>query len=79
MYAESYNWEVSGCGSGALRVRRDDYEVTVDGEKYLLDMHLKYGVSSQVLIRIYFCWDDDKQKIVIGYMPEHLATASQST
>lgn len=79
MCAESYNWEVSGCGSGALRVRRDDYEVTVDGERYLLDMHLKYGVSSQVLIRIYFCWDDKRGKIIIGYMPEHLATASQST
>ena len=79
MYADSYNWEVSGCGSGALRVRRDDYEFTIDGEKYLLDMHIKYGVSSQVLIRIYFCWDDNKQKIMIGYMPEHLATASQST
>jgi len=79
LYAESYNWEVGGCGSGALRIHRDDYEVLVDGEKYLLDMHIKYGVSSQVLVRIYFCWDEKKRKIVIGYMPEHLATAAKST
>lgn len=79
LYAESYNWEVGGCGSGALRIHRDDYEVLVDGEKHLLDMHIKYGVSSQVLVRIYFCWDENARKIVIGYMPEHLATASQST
>ena len=79
LYAESYNWEVSGCGSGALRTHRDDYEVIVDGEKYLLDMHIKYGVNSQVLVRIYFCWDEKTQKVMIGYMPEHLATATQST
>ena len=79
MYAEDYNWSVSGCGSGALRVHRDDYEVTVDGKKYLLDAHIKYGVNSKVLIRIYFCWDEEAEKVVIGYMPEHLATAAQST
>lgn len=79
LYAESYNWEVGGCGSGALRIHRNDYEVLVDGEKYLLDMHIKYGVSSQVLVRIYFCWDENTRKIVIGYMPEHLATATKST
>ena len=79
LYAESYNWEAGGCGSGALRIHRDDYEVLVDGDKYLLDMHIKYGVSSQVLVRIYFCWDEKTRKIVIGYMPEHLATATKST
>ena len=79
LYAESYNWEVGGCGSGALRIHRDDYEIMVDGEKYLLDMHIKYGVSAQALVRIYFCWDENLQKIIIGYMPEHLATAAKST
>ena len=79
MYAEFYNWECCGSGSGALRLQRDDYEITIEGEKYLLDMHLKYGVSSQVLIRIYFCWDEIRGKVIIGYMPEHLATATKST
>lgn len=79
VYAEEYNWGVSGCGSGALRVHRDDYEITVEGKKYLLDMHIKYGVNSKVLIRIYFCWDEKLGKVIIGYMPEHLATALQST
>jgi len=79
LYAESYNWEAGGCGSGAIRTHREDYEITVGGEKYLLDMHIKYGVSSSVLVRIYFCFDEKTQKILIGYMPEHLATATQST
>lgn len=79
LYAESYNWEVSGCGSGALRTHRDDYEILYEGRKLLMDMHIKYGVNSQVLVRVYFCRDNKSGKIIIGYMPGHLSTAKQST
>lgn len=79
LYSENYSWSADGCGKEALRVRRDDYIATVDGEKYLLDLHIKYGVNSQQLIRIYFCWDEVKSKLIIGYMPGHLATVKQST
>ncbi|MBQ8962091.1 MAG: hypothetical protein IJ071_12915 [Ruminococcus sp.] len=79
LYGESYSWEAAGCGSGALRLRRDDYEIEADGRRYLLDMHIKYGVSAKLLIRIYFCWDEEERRVVIGHMPDHLPTAAQST
>lgn len=79
LYSENCGWDVEFCGKEALKVRRDDYIATVDGEKYLLDLHIKYGVNSQQLIRIYFCWDELKSKVVIGSMPGHLATVKQST
>ncbi len=79
LYAEGYGWTAGGCGKEALKVRRDDYIATVDGVQYLLDQHIKYGVNSQQLIRIYFCWDELKRKVIIGYMPGHLATVKQST
>ena len=79
LYAESCSWEVTGCGKGALRTCADDYTVTHDGIKYTLDLHIKNGVSSQLLIRIYFCWSDETGKVIIGSMPGHLGTSKQST
>ncbi|MGN0600741.1 MAG: hypothetical protein ACI4JK_12725 [Oscillospiraceae bacterium] len=79
LYGEYGNWTVEKCGAEALKVYRDDYTVTVGGEKYLLDLHIKYGVIPTKLIRVYFCWDDKKKKIIIGHMPGHLATLKQGT
>ncbi|MBP0974262.1 MAG: hypothetical protein J5851_10195 [Oscillospiraceae bacterium] len=79
LYAERYGWEVQGCGKEALKMRRDDYTVTVQGESYLLDQHIKYGVSAQALVRVYFCWEEELQKLIIGYMPGHLATVRKGT
>lgn len=44
-----------------------------------LDFHLKCGVDSEHLIRIYYLHDDNKKLIVIGSMPEHLPTMNQVT
>lgn len=79
LYAESCCWEATGCGKGALRTCAGDYTVTHEGVKYTLDLHIKNGVSSQLLIRIYFCWSDELGKVVIGSMPGHLGTSKQST
>lgn len=79
LYAESCIWEVTSCGKGALRTCASDYTVTHEGIKYTLDLHIKNGVSSQVLIRIYFCWSDEAGKVIIGSMPGHLGTSKQST
>ena len=38
-----------------------------------------YGVNPRMLIRIYFCWDEFAKRIIIGHMPEHLATLKQNT
>ena len=56
-----------------------DYSTMHDGVKYTLDMHLKYGNRTANLIRFYFCWSDKLQRIVIGSMPEHLPTVSNTT
>ena len=79
MFSLDNNWEVEGCGQETLRVRKSDYIANIDGSPYLLDFHLKRGVSSQVLVRIYFCRDEKSGRIIIGYMPDHLPTASQTT
>ena len=79
LYSAHKKWEIQGCGKEALKVHRADYTVTIDGEQYILDQHIKRGVRTEELIRIYFCWDDKSRKIIIGSMPEHLATVKKST
>ena len=79
LYTDQRNWEVSLCGREAVRLNESDYTVTHEGQKYTLDMHIKYGNRAANLIRIYFCRDDETGKIIVGSMPEHLATASQTT
>ena len=79
IYAEHKHWEIQGCGKEALRIYHSDYTVTIDDEQYILDQHIKHGVRAEELIRIYFCWDDNIQKIIIGSMPQHLPTVKHST
>lgn len=79
LYTDQRNWEVSLCGREAVRLNESDYTVTHEGQKYILDMHIKYGNRAANLIRIYFCRDDETGKIIVGSMPEHLATTSQTT
>lgn len=79
LYAGRCNWDIQGCGKEALKMHRSDYTVTVEGRQYILDQHIKRGNQSEELIRIYFCWEPDLKKIIIGSMPEHLATVRNST
>ena len=79
LYAERCHWEIQGCGKEALKMYRSDYTVNIDGEQYTLDLHIKHGIKAEELIRIYFCWDEKTGKIIIGSMPEHLATVRNST
>lgn len=79
MYAERCHWEIQGCGKEALKMHRDDYTVSINGHQYVLDQHIKHGVHADELIRIYFCWQDDIGKLIIGSMPGHLATVRNST
>ena len=39
-----------------------------------MDYHLKAGNKTEHLVRIYFFFDDERQQIVVGYLPEHLDT-----
>lgn len=79
LYAEKGKWQVEGCGAEALKVYKDDYSAFVNGKKYLMDMHIKYGVNPRLLIRVYFCWDESAKRVIIGHMPTHLATLKQNT
>ena len=80
LYSERYCWNITFCGAEALRVYNHDYLAqTADGKKYLLNMHIKYGVKVQELVRIYFCWDDALQKVILGYLPDHLPTLKDPT
>ena len=79
LYAERYKWEVQGCGKETLQMRRSDYLMTFDGKQYLMDQHIKYGISAQSLVRIYFHWEAALSKIIIGYMPGHLPTVKKGT
>lgn len=79
LYAQANNWSIDRCGTESVRVYPDIYSCNVGSKKYTLDYHIKYGVKSQQLIRVYFCWDDEIKKIIIGSMPGHLATVKQKT
>lgn len=39
--------------------------IALDGQKYILDMHIKHGVSAACLLRVYFCYDETLQKLII--------------
>lgn len=43
-----------------------------------LNLHLRVGVDSRWLLRIYFLYDNEKKLIVIGSLPAHLRTMSES-
>ncbi|MCR5806931.1 MAG: hypothetical protein K6G68_07850 [Oscillospiraceae bacterium] len=79
LYAQRCHWDIQGCGKEALKMHRDEYTVNIDGAQYLLDQHIKRGIHAEELIRIYFCWDAKCRKVIVGSMPEHLATVKNST
>ena len=79
LFAERENWEVQGCGKEALKLHKTDYTITHNGAQHLLDMHIKRGIKAEELIRIYFCWDDESRRVLIGSMPGHLATVKNGT
>ena len=83
LYGEEFNWEVQGCGKSAMKMFPSDYSVPVlqNGQTIsrALDLHIKYGVDPQHWIRIYFFYDEAAQRVVVGYMPDHLRTVSDKT
>ena len=75
LYGQRYCWDVSRCGAETLRVHREDYLAQVDDRKYLLDMHIKYGIKAKGLARLYFCWNEElRKKLCWGICPSHLPT-----
>ena len=56
---------------------RDGFEIEWQGRRLILDRHLK-NISGtrdpRRCLRIYFAWDEDTHKVVIGYLPGHMRT-----
>lgn len=49
-----------------------DYNIVIDKINHFLDLHLTWGVNVENLIRIYFFYDKNVKKIIIGSLPRHL-------
>lgn len=66
--------------SGSLKAFDDDYSVVEGGRKYVLDRHLKWGKGNNVIsaVRIYYAWDDDSQKVIVGSALRHLPIWARS-
>lgn len=54
-------------------------EITYKGQTEVMERHLRNGVENSTThsIRVYFLWDADDQKVVIGYCGPHLPTAKR--
>jgi len=55
-----------------------DYVINFNGRNLLLDRHLasnSSGFNDHKMIRIYYCYDENIDKIIIGWLPSHLRTS----
>ena len=71
----------SGAG-GSKNIYSSEYSINIskfDDEKdeVILDMHIAKGKGrGEDMIRIYFYYDPQIEKSIVGYMPDHLKTRS---
>ena len=56
----------------------ESYFVNYQGNRVLLDRHLKKGDArdSRYCFRLYFFWDEEDEQVVVGWLPSHLNTRS---
>ena len=54
----------------------DEYYISYEGRRRLMDRHLKKGNSrdERHCLRIYFFWDSERKQVVVGSLPGHLDT-----
>jgi hypothetical protein len=62
----------------AMEVHPEDYHVNYEGKKYDLAEHLCKGTSrdGRRTIRIGFAYDDEKKRVIVGYISQHQTTAA---
>lgn len=51
-------------------------QITVNGKKYEIWPHIKWGTKPPKTLRIHFAFCEDSKKIVIGYVGEHMRNAT---
>ncbi len=54
------------------------YNIKYGNDVFKLNDHLKKGNKNGDLIRVYFNWEDDRKKYVVGHIGDHLPTISYS-
>ena len=64
MYGDKYTIDIAACHGRS------------GPEPVYLDEHIKIGVDAEKLTRIYFYYDGELKKAIIGYLPGHLPTSS---
>lgn len=58
-----------------VQMRRFEFE----GKQYEMWPHLKYGNKPGKQLRIHFAFDNDRQRIIVGYIGEHMDNATTRT
>ena len=56
---------------------RDGFEIEWEGKRLTLERHLKNNSGTRDprrCLRIYFAWDEDTARVVIGHLPGHMRT-----
>jgi hypothetical protein len=53
---------------------REEYRRLVDGKVHVLDQHLKRGAGADpaACFRLYFTYDADNRRVIVGHLPTHL-------
>lgn len=54
----------------------DQYFIRVGGRRRFLDQHMGKGSArdERFTMRIYFTWDQEVEKVIVGWLPSHLET-----
>ena len=62
----------------AVETHKEEYTVTFEGRPRTLDLHLKNGVSREphLCFRLYYFWDEETARVVVGWLTSHLDNAS---
>ena len=56
----------------------DEFDFDWQGRRYTADWHIKNGGNTRAperALRIYYCWDDETQQVIIADMPAHRTSA----
>jgi hypothetical protein len=57
----------------------DEFDFDWQGRRYSADWHIKNGGNTRAperALRIYYCWDDEGQQVIIADMPAHRTSAA---
>lgn len=57
--------------------KSEQYFIRWRGRRRFLDQHLTHGNARnpRYCLRIYFTWDEDDKRVIVGWLPSHLATS----